>query len=60
MANAQCCFYCKPSVPVAIGYSVSEASRTQVSNPRRAKPAHYELIGYDRFTLICDLRNGLG
>ena len=39
MANAQCCFYCKPSVPVAIGYSVSEAFRTQVSSPSRAKPA---------------------
>ena len=33
MANAQCCFYCKPSFPVAIGYSVSEASRTQVRSP---------------------------
>ncbi len=33
MANAQCCFYCKQRVPVAIGYSVSEAFRTQVSRP---------------------------
>jgi hypothetical protein len=49
MANTQCGFYCKPSVPVATGYSVSEAFRTQVSSPSRAKPVHYELIGYDPF-----------
>ncbi len=36
MADAQLGFYCKRSVPIAAGYSVSNAFRTQASRPRRS------------------------